>query len=389
MDGAAEARTNFLGNFRPGAQAAETPLFKDRRIRVGILESMNKPPDTTLIPSRDAQAETPSTRVSLSRVGVVGVEKIIRVCGSQNVDARARDSATRDVGRDESLYHADLECFVDLNPEQAGVHMSRFEEVVNEAIDTVVLSEALRAEGLAGHIAERVRERQGGLRAEVRIAARYPETVPAPISGLPTQELYTLFGTAVASERGTRTLTGVEAQGMTACPCAQGLVEDGARVRLTEQGFSPDEIDRIVDAVPIATHNQRGIGTLYIGVPEDSDVDIDARQLLRIVESSMSSEIYELMKRSDERAVVEKAHANPRFVEDCVREMIRRVTDTFPEVRDGAFVHARQENLETIHRHNVVAERYGLLAEIVGELESGEHSRHHTTMREWLEVPAA
>jgi GTP cyclohydrolase-4 len=333
---------------------------------------------TISAPSRDAQAAAPTTRVSLSRVGVTGVEKIIRVCGSQNGD-----------DAEASLYHADLECFVDLNPEQAGVHMSRFEEVVNEAIDTVVLGEALRAEGLAAHIAEQVRERQGGIRAEVRIAARYPETVPTPVSGLPTQELYTLFGTAVSSERGTRTLIGVEAQGMTACPCAQGLVEDGARERLVEQGFTPDEIERVVDVVPLATHNQRGIGTLYVGTPEDSGADIDARQLLRIVEGSMSSEIYELMKRADERAVVEKAHANPRFVEDCVREMIRQVTETFPEVRDGAFVLARQENLETIHRHNVVAERYGLLSEIAGELQSGEHSRHHTTMREWLEAPAA
>jgi GTP cyclohydrolase IV len=351
---------------------------------------MAKPPETTLIPSRDAQAETPSTRVSLSRVGVVGVEKIIRVCAR---GLRAERGATREMAKpgldsDESLYHADLECFVDLNPEQAGVHMSRFEEVVNEAIDTVVLSEALRAEGLAAHIAEQVRERQEGIRAEVKISARYPETVPAPISGLPTQELYTLFGTAVASDRGTRTLIGVEAQGMTACPCAQGLVEDGARERLIEEGFDAEEIDRIVDVVPLATHNQRGIGTLYIGTPEDSGVDIDARRLLRIVESSMSSEIYELMKRADERAVVEKAHANPRFVEDCVREMIRLLTEAFPELRDGAFVHARQENLETIHRHNVVAERYGLLSEIVGELENSTHSRHHTTMREWLEAPA-
>ena len=334
---------------------------------------------TETVPTRDAQAEAPSTRVSLSRVGVVGVEKIIRVCGSQNGGQSG----------DESLYHADLECFVDLNPEQAGVHMSRFEEVVNEAIDTVVLGEALRAEGLAAHIAEQVRERQGGIRAEVRIAARYPETVPTPVSGLPTQELYTLFGTAVSSDRGTRTLTGVEAQGMTACPCAQGLVEEGARERLAEQGFSSDDIDRIVDAVPIATHNQRGIGSLYVGRPEDSGEEIDARRLLRIVESSMSSEIYELMKRADELAVVEKAHANPRFVEDCVREMIRQVTEDFPELRDGAFIHARQENLETIHRHNVVAERYGLLSEITEEMESGEHSRHHTTMREWLEAPAA
>ena len=329
----------------------------------------------TISPRRDAQASTPATRVSLSRVGVTGVEKVIRVAipGSDGAG---------------SLYHAELECLVDLNPEQAGVHMSRFEEVVNEAIDNVVLGETLRAEGLAAHIAEQIRERQGGLRSEVRIAARYPETVPTPVSGLQTQEIYTLLGTAVASERGTRTLTGVEAQGMTACPCAQGLVEEGARERLADQGFEPEEIERVIESVPIATHNQRGIGTLHVGRTEGSGVEIDARDLLHIVEGSMSSEIYELMKRSDERAVVEKAHANPRFVEDCVREMIRQVTETFPELRDGAFVHARQENLETIHRHNVVAERYGLLSEIIGELESGEHSRHHTTVREWLEAPA-
>jgi GTP cyclohydrolase-4 len=331
--------------------------------------------------THDAQAAAPATRLSLSRVGVTGVEKIIRVCASQNGGPADPDSA--------SLYHAELECLVDLNPEQAGVHMSRFEEVVNETIDTVVLGEALRAEGLAAHIAERVRESQGGLRAEVRIAARYPQTVPTPVSGLPTQELYTLFGTAVSSDRGTRTLTGVEAQGMTACPCAQGLVEDGARERLAERGFDSDEIDRIVDAVPLATHNQRGIGTLHIGCAEGVNFEIDARQLLEIVESSMSSEIYELMKRADELAVVEKAHANPRFVEDCVREMIRQVTERFPELNDGTFVHARQENLETIHRHNVVAERYGLLSEITAELQGEQHSRHHMTMREWLEAPVS
>ena len=75
----------------------------------------------------------------------------------------------------------------------------------------------------------------------------------------------------------------------------------------------------------------------------------------------MSSEIYELMKRSDEADVVERAHRNPRFVEDVVREMIRQVADRYPQLREGGFVLARQENLETIHRHSVVAERSGEL----------------------------
>jgi GTP cyclohydrolase I/GTP cyclohydrolase-4 len=264
--------------------------------------------------------------------------------------------------------------------------MSRFEEVINDAIGEVVLGEsAFRAETLAQHVAEIVRDRQGARRAEVLIEARYPEHKPAPVSGINTQEIYSLLGGAVASEAGTRRLIGVRAQGMTACPCAQTLVQGRSRERLEADGFTSEEIVRIFEAVPVATHNQRGLGTLHIGCPEDCTTDIDAERLVAIVEESMSSEIYELMKRSDEGAVVEKAHRRPRFVEDCVREMIRGVTDEFGGLSDRHFVSARQENLETIHQHNVTAERFGLLGEIRSELATGEHSEHHVSMREWLD----
>jgi GTP cyclohydrolase IV len=330
----------------------------------------SQPTATSAAP--DVQASLPATQVSLSRVGVTGVEKVIRV----------KDNGS------ENLFYAEFECFVDLNPQQAGVHMSRFEEIVGEAIDEVVLGEAFKAEVLAAHVAQKVRERQGGLRAEVSVTAHYPETVTTPESGRSTQEIYVLFGTAVASERGTRTLTGVQAQGMTACPCAQEMVAGLSRERLAEEGFSAEEIERVVDVVPIATHNQRGIGTLHVGCPEGGPSWIDAPQLLHIVESSMSSEIYGLMKRPDELSVVVKAHENPRFVEDCVREMVRQVIEGYPDLPDDAFVMARQENLETIHRHNVVAERYGTLGELRAELHSGEHQPRHLTKREWLEAPA-
>jgi GTP cyclohydrolase I/GTP cyclohydrolase-4 len=318
----------------------------------------------------DVQEQLPTLHVSLSRVGVTNVEKVIRI-GANGT---------------ERLYWAKFDCFVDLGPRQKGAHMSRFEEVVNDAIGEVVLSErALRAETLAQHIAEKVRDRQGARRAEVRIEARYPEHKPAPVSGIETQELFTLLGTAVASEAGTRRLIGVSAQGMTACPCAQGLVQASSRERLLADGFDEEEIERIFSAVPVATHNQRGLGTLQIGCPEDCETDIDAAQLLSIVEDSMSSEIYELMKRSDEGAVVEKAHRRPRFVEDCVREAIRGVIGGFPQLGDRHFVISRQENLETIHQHNVVAERFGLLGELRREEASGEHSEHHVSAREWLD----
>jgi GTP cyclohydrolase I/GTP cyclohydrolase-4 len=122
-----------------------------------------------------------------------------------------------------------------------------------------------------------------------------------------------------------------------------------------------------------------------VGCPEGSTEGVEAKNLLRIVEESMSSEIYELLKRSDEVEVVERAHRRPRFVEDCVREMVRMATDEFDSFPDDAFILARQENLETIHRHNVVAERHGLLGELKRELGEEIHVPHHVTMREWLE----
>jgi GTP cyclohydrolase-4 len=134
----------------------------------------------------------------------------------------------------------------------------------------------------------------------------------------------------------------------------------------------------------VATHNQRGLATLHIGCIEDCVAEIDAAALLAIAEASMSSEIYELMKRSDEVEVVEKAHRRPRFVEDCVREMIAGVVDAFGELDGASFVSARQENLETIHQHDVVAERYGLLSELRAEVNSGEPAPHQTTLQEWL-----
>jgi GTP cyclohydrolase IV len=317
----------------------------------------------------DVQQRPPGVPVGLSRVGVTGVEKVVRIR--------------------EELFFARFDCFVDLSHDQKGAHMSRFDEVVNEAIGEVVLSESpFRAETLVQHIAELVRARQSAERAEVTIAARYPEHKPAPVSGVQTQEIYTLHGRAVAFEHGTRRTVGVSATGMTACPCAQELVAARARERLAGEEFSAEQIDLILESVPVATHNQRGLATLHIGCTEDCAAEIDATTLLEIAESSMSSEIYELMKRSDEVAVVEKAHRRPRFVEDCVREMIAGVVARFPQLDGESFVSARQENLETIHQHNVVAERHGLLSELRAEIDSGTPAAHQTSLEEWLDPRA-
>ena len=319
----------------------------------------------------DVQSQLPAVQLGLSRVGVTGVEKVIRI----------RHNGS------EQLFSARFECVVDLGPNQKGAHMSRFEETINDAIGEVVLGGAtFKVEQFAEQIAQLVRTRQGARRAEVNVEARFPEHKPAPASGIQTQEIYTLHGSAICTDAGTRRLIGVTAQGMTACPCAQELVAASARERLEEQGFDTETIDRILEAVPVATHNQRGLGTLYIGCTEQCEDEIDAPTLVNIVEQSMSSEIYELMKRSDEARVVEKAHRRPRFVEDCVREMVRGVIEAYPDIADPAFLSARQVNLETIHQHNVVAERFGTFGEIRSELESGAQSPEQTSRRKWLDA---
>jgi GTP cyclohydrolase-4 len=312
----------------------------------------------------DLQASIPEVKLGLSRAGVQGVAKAIRLSW----------------GGAEKLISAEIDCFVDLDPSQKGVHMSRFPELFEEAIDEVVIGEAFLVEELAEHIARHIVARQAAGRAEVRIAARYPLERRTPVTGLATQELITIIGIAAATETHVRRLVGVEATGINACPCAQGLVRGQASERLVEAGFDELDVERILELVPLATHNQRGRGTLYIG----TDHKVNAEQLAGIVEGSMSSPIYELLKRPDELFVVEHAHLQPRFVEDSVRISLQSALERYGALEDDDFILARQLNFETIHSHEVLAERYGTVGELRRELRHGEPAPRHTELREWL-----
>ena len=312
----------------------------------------------------DLQASSPDVRLALSRVGVTGVQKAVRM----------------QHGGQDALVAAEIDCFVDLDPDQKGVHMSRFPELFGEAIDELVIGEKLLVERLAEHIASHIVERQRACRAEVSIRARYPIERLTPVTALQTQELVTLVGLAAATPTGSRRVVGVEATGINACPCAQGLVREQAAERLGEAGFAEREVERILELVPLATHNQRGRGLLYLG----TQLRLDAEELVALVERSMSSPIFELLKRPDELFVVEHAHLAPRFVEDSVRLIVKRALDDYPELEDDDFVLARQVNFETIHNHEVLAERFGTVGELRRELSTGEHSERHTELREWL-----
>lgn len=318
-----------------------------------------------LRPTHDVQQDKPCVPVRLSRVGVTNLQRNVRLGNGGGTE----------------LFQASLDLYADLSSDQAGVHMSRFGEATEELVHNLTLVSSPSIESLAGNLSRQILVDQRALRSEVHITARSPMGKVTPISDKFTEDLYTLIGIASSTSEQTRCLIGVTVEGMTVCPCAQEMVRDNSREILLEEGFTAQQVERILDAIPIASHNQRGLGTLLIG----TDLQVRAENLVHILEAAMSSETYTILKRPDEFFVVNKAHRNPRFVEDVVREILRLLVDTYPDLSDDTFVFVRQENLESIHKHNACAERFGLLGDIRRELAGkGVNSTRSISMDEWL-----
>jgi GTP cyclohydrolase-4 len=316
------------------------------------------------------QDEEPEVRLSLNRVGVSSVKHLIRL----------------NVGGKERLFHGDFTMVADLAPDKAGVHMSRFSELLEAAtLDVLARKEQpSRVEDLTEQIAREIVASQGALRADVRLRAEFGLERWTPVSGKRTEETYTLVGIAHADAERTRRIVGVEAQGMTACPCAQGMVREHSIRELRDAGFSEADAIRAVDALPVATHNQRGRGGIYIGAEEPFSDDVRAECLVEIVESSMSSETYDLLKRPDEFFIVNKAHHNPKFVEDVVRGILARALDMYADFPDSTYIGATQLNYESIHKHDAFAEAFGLFGEFRRELRDGVHVDVKTDIASWL-----
>jgi GTP cyclohydrolase IV len=316
------------------------------------------------------QEEAPDVQVSLNRVGVSSVKHIIRL----------------DVAGEERVFNADFTMVADLRPDKAGVHMSRFSELL-EAATLDVLARRDKAgsiEDLVGQVAREIVVSQDAIRADVRVRADFGLERWTPVSGRRTEELYTMIGIAHADQHGTKRLVGVEAEGMTACPCAQLMVREHSVHELIAAGFSEADANRALDALPVATHNQRGKGSVLIGTDEVHGAQIRLEDLVEIVESSMSSETYDLLKRPDEFFIVNKAHQNPRFVEDVVRGILARSLDVYADFPDATFISTSQVNYESIHKHDAFAEAFGLFGEFRRELRDGAHVDGKTDVATWL-----
>jgi GTP cyclohydrolase-4 len=321
----------------------------------------------------DRQDETPDVRLSLNRVGVSNVRRVVHL----EIDGRER------------VYNGEFTMVADLAPDKAGVHMSRFAELLEEATLDVLARDAKpeRIEGLVEAVAREIVQSQRAIRADVRLRADFSLERWTPVSGKRGEETYSLIGIAHADERGTRCVVGVEAEGMTACPCAQAMVREHSMHELRDAGFSQTDAKRALDALPVATHNQRGRGSILLGAGDLTAVR--AEDLVEIVENSMSSETYDLLKRPDEFFIVNKAHHNPKFVEDVVRGILSGALDMYADLGDDTFVFASQINYESIHKHDAFAEAFGTFGEFRTELRDGRYVTPKTDLASWLGTRAS
>lgn len=176
-------------------------------------------------------------------------------------------------------------------------------------------------------------------------------------SGRKSLEQYKIIAKATAARNGdapdVKKLIGVTVIGMTACPCA---------METSRELLAGENRDMDFSCIPVITHNQRNKSTLMVEVPERYDVD--AEDLIDLVESALSSPTYEILKREDEGRVVLQAHQNPKFVEDVVRDMLTKVLEKYSALPDDAIVIACSESEESIHKHNAFAELETTLGEL-------------------------
>ncbi|MGX8693543.1 MAG: GTP cyclohydrolase MptA [Methanobrevibacter sp.] len=304
----------------------------------------------------DTQDDTPSIPIKLTRVGVTGVKKLLQL---ERTNKRP------------IILLPTFDAFVDLPNDQKGVHMSRNPEAISEVLETVANDSTVDVESLCAKIVGcMMTKHEYAKRVEISMTTDFMFMRESPVTKNKTQEMAKLIAKAVGlrDDEGNviiRKSIGAEVIGMTVCPCAQESVRESDKNKLLE--FLDEETtQKVLDTVTFASHNQRGVGTLMMEVPEDKYVK--AEDFIEIIENSMSSPVCELLKRPDENATVLNAHRKPVFVEDCVRNMMEKIADKYSNFPDDTVITARQENHESIHRHNAFAEKVTTMGELKEEL---------------------
>ena len=305
---------------------------------------------------RDIHKLMPSVRLKINRVGVKGVRKqLVRECN----------------GKLEVL-NVKIDAYIDIPATLKGAHISRNLEAINEIIEESLKGKIHNLEDFCVELAKKLLEKhEYASNSEVTLTAEYPVNKKTPVTGFSTQQMYKIHvGAFVWKENNeikVRKQIGVEIEGLTVCPCAQELVKNHVRRTLLNINLREDLVNTIIEIIPIASHLQRGKAVFTVYIWEHEKVDF--KDLIEIVESSFSSPIYDLLKRSDERQLILNAHRNPKFAEDVVRTMLKNFLEKYGgKLSDDTLLIAQQESYESVHGHNVYAERILTLRELKEEV---------------------
>jgi GTP cyclohydrolase-4 len=306
----------------------------------------------------DVQAGNPDVRISLTKVGITEVKKMVEI---------ARGS------KRPIVLIPTFEIFVDLPSNRKGANLSRNLEVIDRVLEDSIKQPVYAIEDLCVDISkDLLLHHDYASRAEVTMVGEYMMKRRSPVTDMECQEVYDICADAVAI-RGGLVSKGIGARvtAMTACPCAQDIMKAQAEHKLRNIGVSADHIEQFLTEMPMPTHNQRGIGSIKIEFSDHRDGEnkrISIESLIDIIEQSMSCQMFELLKRQDEEYVVRTAHQNPKFVEDCVRTMAKNLVQRFPDLSDDTIITIKQVNEESIHRHNAFAERIAKFGELKKEV---------------------
>ncbi len=305
----------------------------------------------------DVQASKSEVAINLSRVGVTNVKKLVKV---------ARQNK-RPV-----ILISTFNMYVDLPSDRRGANLSRNFEVIDEVLEESVKSAVFDIEDLCGEVARRLLNRhEYATRSEVHMDSELIVKRKTPKTEVMSQKVVKVFARAVAERNENikvKKVIGAEVVGITACPCAQELMKTRAEAELRDLGIEEAKIETFLERIPMATLNQRGRGTITIEFSGGYNAPLDT--IIDIIERSMSTTSFELLKRPDEMEVVANAHANPKFVEDCVRDMAKNVLSSFPELPEDAVITLKQVNEESIHQHNAFAELKTTMARLREEIKA-------------------
>ena len=210
---------------------------------------------------------------------------------------------------------ATLGMFVDLPKEFKGTHMSRFIEVLNahgNVIHVENIPDILRS----------LQQQLNASTSHIEIEFPYFMSKRSPVSRGESLMDYIARFDAAAINGGIDFVLTVKAHVTTLCPCSKAIAKYGA-------------------------HNQRGLVTVALRFLKPVWIE----DVVAMIESSASSELYALLKRQDEKAVTERAYENPVFVEDLVRNVALKL-NAHPQVK---WYKVEAENFESIHNHNAYA----------------------------------